>query len=233
MNSTRSRNKAPDGFVPVPDPRVTFGGLSSRALTPSAKDRPPPISKNDRWRPEYATQAKHLALLGATSAEMALALGVSLDTFTKWLDTKYSLQLAMREARLASANVAASLYMRAVGYSQPQVKLFVVEDVTYEPNRDGSGVTKHVEKRVVEYEYTEIVAPDVRAAEIWLRNKERDRWGAKDGGEAPAGDTTHIQNNIFAPVVLTGLSADELAKQYREKIRASHTMLKGPGPTKP
>lgn len=63
--------------------------------------------------------------------------------------------------------VERSLYQRAVGYKTESVKIFMPAGA----------------KEPVYATFIENVQPDVRAAEIWLRNRRRDRWTQGDGNQ--------------------------------------------------
>lgn len=104
-------------------------------------------------------QAKNLALLGATDAQMAEFFNVNISTFKRWKTTKpgFSDQLGMGKG-LADSKVAASLYQRATGFTQQEVDIRVI-----------SG-------KVVQTIYTKKYAPDVTACIYWLKNRQPELW---------------------------------------------------------
>ncbi|AHJ98942.1 winged helix-turn-helix domain-containing protein [Hymenobacter swuensis] len=59
--------------------------------------------------------------------------------------------------QVLTPNVILSLYKKAVGYSQPAVKILTVSN--------GAGAGSSVE----EVDYTEIFGPDVAAAKLWMQ----------------------------------------------------------------
>src|SRR5713226_2755483 len=77
------------------------------------------------YRPELATLARKLALLGATDQEMADALGVDQGTLDRWKTRHKEFRIAIQLGKIrADAEIAESLYNRARGMSVPAVKIF-------------------------------------------------------------------------------------------------------------
>jgi hypothetical protein len=114
--------------------------------------------------PEFAELAMRLNLLGATDEEMAEVFGVDVRTHYRWIEQHPEFCQAVRHSeRVATANVAHGLYMRATGYVGVKEKLVSVPV--------GGGVS------VVErHRHEEYVAPDVKAAQTWLFNKRPKDW---------------------------------------------------------
>lgn len=155
------------------------------ATAPSRKLRKPASkaqTKPTRGRPtlykaEYAEQARRLALLGQTDAEMADFFGVSEATFHRWKHAHKDFCESIKEGKAgADAKVAAALYQRAVGYSHPDVHVSNYQgEITVTP------LTKHY-------------PPDTGAAFIWLKNRQPDKWRDRIEHQAdvtvsgPAGD---------------------------------------------
>src|SRR6266851_4743243 len=77
------------------------------------------------YRPELATLARKLALLGATDQEMADALGIDQGTLDRWKTRHKEFCIAIQHGKIrADAEIAQSLYNRARGMSLPAVKIF-------------------------------------------------------------------------------------------------------------
>src|SRR6266852_5424848 len=113
------------------------------------------------YRPELATLARKLALLGATDQEMADALGVDQGTLDRWKTRHKEFRIAIQLGKIrADAEVAQSLYNRARGMSLPAVKIF-------QGTPEGGPV-------IVPYQ--EHLAPDVGAAKLWLSRRQPDKW---------------------------------------------------------
>src|SRR5712692_6816611 len=66
------------------------------------------------YRPELATLARKLALLGATDQEMADALGIDQGTLDRWKMRHKEFRIAIQHGKIrADAEIAQSLYNRA------------------------------------------------------------------------------------------------------------------------
>ncbi len=114
-----------------------------------------------KYKPEYAEEAGRLCAAGATDADLALHFEVAISTITLWKaghpDFSASIKTGKSEA---DDRVEASLYRRAVGYSQQAVRIFLPKGAP----------------APVYAEYVEAVAPDVTAAIFWLKNRRPEAW---------------------------------------------------------
>lgn len=127
-----------------------------------------------QFQERYVEEARKLALLGATDADLATFWGVSETTVNNWKQqhTEFLESLNAGKAS-ADANVADRLYQRAMGYSNERaVKIFMPAGASapvYAP-------------------YTEHYPPDTTAAIFWLKNRRKADWRDKiehtgeDGG---------------------------------------------------
>jgi hypothetical protein len=136
--------------------------------TPKKSGRP------SSYRPEYNEQARKLCLLGLTDVEMADVFNVSEKTFNTWKKAYPEfLQSIKRGKDLADADIAASLYERAKGYSHEDLHFSAYEGcVTATP-------------------YTKHYPPDTAAAFIWLKNRQGARW--KDKSEVAVDGATIVE----------------------------------------
>ena len=118
-----------------------------------------PINKGGRppkYKKEYNEQARKLALLGLTDKKLADFFGVSEATLYNWKNKhKKFLESIRSGGEIADANVSASLYERAIGYSHDEdhIALFRGEAVI-------TPTIKHY-------------PPDATAARYWLNNRQR------------------------------------------------------------
>src|SRR5712691_8003426 len=116
------------------------------------------------YRPELATLARKLALLGATDQEMADALGVDQGTLDRWKTRHKEFRIAIQLGKIrADAEIAESLYNRARGMSVPAVKIF-------RGTPEGGPV-------IVPHQ--EYLPPDVGAAKLWLSRRQPELWREK------------------------------------------------------
>lgn len=125
------------------------------------------------YKEEYIEQAEKLASLGATDAEVAEFFGVDVRTVYRWKNTHDEFCQALKTGKdKADDRVERSLYHRAVGYEQEEVKIFMPQGATapvYAP-------------------YTAKVAPDTTAAIFWLKNRRPDEWREKQEHDHRSGD---------------------------------------------
>lgn len=124
-----------------------------------------------KYKPEYDQLATNYCLLGATNEDLAKYFEVSHQTINTWFTEHPSFLDAIKKGREeADANVAKSLYQRALGYSHKSKKIFA-------DAKTGS---------VVEVDCVEQYPPEVAAAIFWLKNRQRDKWR----------DKTHVENEV-------------------------------------
>lgn len=109
-----------------------------------------------------------LCLLGLTDEQMAGALEIAVSTFYKWQIDFPEFSEAIKKGKIdADANVAASLYRKAIGFKETVKKPFKLKETT-----NGKGSTERVE--VVDVE--EYYPPDTGAGIWWLRNRHPKLW---------------------------------------------------------
>lgn len=131
-------------------------------LPENAQQAKRPVGRPTKYDPAYCEQAHKLALLGLTNDELARFFEIEPSTFDLWLQKHEEFSGAVKSGRIdADANVAKSLYRRAIGYSHPDVDIRVI---------DG---------QIVQTELTKHYPPDERSARMWLTNRQRGRWVEK------------------------------------------------------
>lgn len=112
------------------------------------------------YRDEYVERVANLALNGATDAEIADDLGVSISTLYNWRAKHPAFLQAMKYGKSqADDRVERSFYLRAVGYERDAVKVSF--------DKDGNPLYAP---------YREVVAPDPAAAQFWLKNRRPEEW---------------------------------------------------------
>lgn len=117
-----------------------------------------------KYKPAFAAIARKLCEAGATDQELADSFDVDVRTIYNWKhahDDFFQALIVAKEA--ADDRVERSLYQRAVGYEQEEVKIFMpsgAENPVYAPFRAK-------------------IASDVGAAKLWLTNRRGETWRDK------------------------------------------------------
>lgn len=129
------------------------------------------------YRPEYADQAMKLCLLlGATDKNLAEYFDVDVDSIYEWKKVHPEFSDALRAGKhVADANVAHSLYSRAVGARHVIHQAIKVRKTKYDDK--GKKVSENEEIVTVPVEYEE--APETNACSLWLRNRSPKHWRDK------------------------------------------------------
>lgn len=172
-----------------------------RFQTSPARDTTKPVSqalkttgRPSKFQPHFPELAFKLALLRATDAQIADVLEVHTDTISEWKRTKPAFSDAIARGRdKADAEIAHSLYQRALGYSHEAVKIFI--------DRHGDPVI---------VPYIEHYPPDTNAASLWLRNRHGARWRDK------------IEANVTGTLTLEALVNAALAPPAPEPPTIEH-----------
>ena len=127
----------------------------------------------DWARPQGAALLATWSASGATVAQIASRIGVTVSTLRRWRATHVEIARALDEADdLATTKVEAALYRRALGFDTEETTTTITE---------GPLGTTEQTKVVVRH-----VAPDVKAATFWLKNRAPDRWS----------DRTEVEHTI-------------------------------------
>jgi len=121
--------------------------------------------KNKGGRPSvfqdaYVAQAFKLGLAGFTSLQVADFFGVTEKTIYNWQHEHPEFLQSLKKGKDdADADVARSLYERAMGFEHNAVKIFCDKDGT-----------------ITEAPYVERYPPDTTAAIFWLKNRQPANW---------------------------------------------------------
>lgn len=117
-----------------------------------------------KYKPEFAEQAGKLCFLGATDDQIADFFDVDVRTIYRWKHDHEDFCQSLKTGKDAfDARVERSLFQRAVGYEQDEVKIFM-DSKTGEP---------------VYAPYRAKIAPDVTACIFWLKNRKPEEWRDK------------------------------------------------------
>ena len=154
-----------------------------------------PAGRPTDYKPEYAAQAKHLCELGATDQEIADFFEVNVSTIYRWKHTQGEFCEALIDGKdFADDRVERSLYQRAVGYEQEEVKIFMpsgAENPVYAPFRAK-------------------IPSDVGAAKLWLTNRRGGKWREKTES------TVETAVTVLADTDLARLIVFQLTKAAKE-----------------
>ena len=155
-----------------------------------------PIGRPTKYKPEYATQAQKLCLLGATDDDMADFFDVDEATINRWKhDFPEFCESVKKGKMLADANVADRLYHRAMGYEAPDVDIRVVGG------------------EIIQTPLTKYYPPDTPAAIFWLKNRQRGKWSDKSELDVKSSDGS------MTPAVRLDIEEyRKIAKEVLEKV---------------
>lgn len=140
----------------------------------------------------YAEQAKKIAELGATDQEVADFFDVDVRTIYRWKHDYPEFCQALKVGKeVADERVERSLYQKAIGYEQDEVKIFMPGGAT-EP---------------VYAPFRAKVAPDTTAAIFWLKNRRSKEWRDKQDLDLSSSDGSMTPKPA---IDMSKLSADAL-----------------------
>ena len=126
------------------------------------------MARPSSYDPEFAEQAKKLALLGATDQEVADFFEIDVRTVYRWKHDYDEFCQALKVGKeVADERVERSLYQKAIGYEQDEIKIFMPGGTT-EP---------------VYAPFRAKIAPDTTAAIFWLKNRRSQDWRDKQDVE--------------------------------------------------
>lgn len=124
------------------------------------------------YRKEFAKQAEKLAALGATDQEIADFFEINVSTVYRWKHDHPDFCEALKVGKeVADNRVERSLYQKAIGYEQDEVKIFMPANAhapVYAPFRAK-------------------IPPDTTAAIFWLKNRRAKEWRDKQEIEHSGG----------------------------------------------
>jgi transcriptional regulator with XRE-family HTH domain len=148
------------------------------------------------FEPGHVFLVEKLAQLGATEPRICEVFGISIQTLSKWRQKNSEFDDALKRGRdFADAEVANSLYKRAIGFSHPAVKIFC------DPKTGAREIVDYVEQ----------YAPDTTACIFWLKNRQPGMW--RDRIE-------HTGANGGAIKTETALSVERLPADDRDVLRS-------------
>ncbi len=128
--------------------------------------------------------AYKFCLLGASDEKLAALFEVSVATISNWKnDHPEFLEALKRGKEVADAEVAHSLYQRALGYTHPEDDIRVVNgEIVITPT------VKHY-------------PPDTGAATLWLKNRQASTWRDKVENVVTGADGGPINHSLTVSFV--------------------------------
>lgn len=143
------------------------------------------MARPTKLKKEFVEQARKLCLLGATDQELADFFEVDVRTIYRWKsDSKEFCQAVKAGKSEADDRVERSLFQKAVGYEQEEVKIFMpagAEGPVYAP-------------------YRAKLAPDTTAAIFWLKNRRPEEWREKSATEISGSiAVTTVERRLVRP----------------------------------
>ena len=137
------------------------------------------VGRPTSYRPEYADMARKFCLLGANDERLAQLFDVSEVTINAWKKEFPEFLKSLKEGKdIADANVANSLYHRALGYSHPEDDIRAMNgEIVITPT------VKHY-------------PPDTAAATLWLKNRQPNVWRDKVENTVNGPDGGPIQHTV-------------------------------------
>jgi hypothetical protein len=143
------------------------------------------MARPSSYKAEYAKQAEKLCALGATDQELADFFEVDVRTIYRWKHDHEAFCHALKAGKdIVDERVERSLYQRAIGYEQEEVKIFMpagADKPVYAPFRAK-------------------VAPDTTAAIFWLKNRRSGAWRDKQDVEHSGELTVNkVEREIVRP----------------------------------
>ena len=155
-----------------------------------------PAGRPTDYKEEYNEQAYKLCLLGAVDAELANFFHVTEQTINNWKNDFPTFFESINNGKdIANANVAASMYQKAIGYSHPEDKIF---------NNNG-------EPLIVES--TKHYPPDTMAGSLFLRNR------TSVEGSIGLNWRDKTEQEVTSNIKLTDLSEEELDTKLQQLER--------------
>lgn len=158
------------------------------------------MARPSKFKPEFTGQAMKLCQLGATDQEIADFFEVDVRTVYRWkADSDEFCQALKAGKEIADERVERSLFQKAIGYEQDEVKIFMpanAPEPVYAP-------------------YRAKVAPDTTAAIFWLKNRRPDLWRDKNQTEH-----TGSGGGPIRVVDATAAELDERIAELRAKLAA-------------
>jgi hypothetical protein len=140
------------------------GGVVATKKKPAAKRK---VGRPSKLDDTLRTKLFDLVKMGLSDRAIAKACDISQVTLRAWKKDPEFLTLLSELKLNADGEVEKALYLRALGYSHPEEKIF---------NNNG---------QILRAKTTKHYAPDTEAAKFWLINRQKQKWSNKQTIEFP------------------------------------------------
>jgi len=142
--------------------RLGISRTLRRAVGGPDESAPKRIGRPTDYDPFMVAEAAGMAQMGATDAEICAAVGITHDTFYRWVRSVPGFSDAIKRGEVHNDRVERTLLQKALGGTKKTVTV----------DSDGRRVEK-----------IEEVAGDTTAQIFWLKNRRRDRWADRQEHE--------------------------------------------------
>ena len=152
------------------------------------------MGRNSKYDTSVCDVVHDFALLGATDAEMAAALGIAESTFYEWQKRYPEFSEALKKGKApADKSVATALYNKALGAEWVEEQPIKLKRVEYD---NGKRVLE--EERVETVLVTRRAPPDTTAIIFWLKNRRSADWHDAKRHEHTGKDGAPLNVGIIA-----------------------------------
>lgn len=136
---------------------------------------------------------------GCTVEELGEAFGVTRETIYHWRKAHLEFYDALRAGKMeADAVIEDSLFLRAKGFEYEETKTIAMQD------KSGKATIQRIEKT------KKYLAPDIRACEMWLQNRNPKDWPGNRKPDITIMDQTVIEDEPMVPFDFALLSKETL-----------------------
>ena len=140
-----------------------------------------------KWNTNLIRLVYQLCLLGHTDEEVAKVMEVSIHTINNWKRTHPDFLKAMNEGKeIADGKVVEAFYKRSIGFWVDEIHVCMYRG------------------EVIQTTISKYYPPDTWAANIWLKVRQRTKWG-----EPQRTETMHTQLNLHK-FDFSGMSIEQL-----------------------
>lgn len=165
----------------------------AKPATKPEEGKKPVMGRPTKFEPRFVEEARKLCMLGATDQELADFFDVEVRTIHRWKGDHEDFCHALKAGKeAADERVERSLYQKAIGYEQDEVKIFMPggkDEPVYAP-------------------YRAKIAPDTTAAIFWLKNRRSEAWREKVH--------TELTGKDGGPVEFSTMTPEQLEQKIRE-----------------